>query len=356
MIYNEALKISNDNLLPIAKTLYELEGFTFSLITPHEGGRNILYVCRKTDEHDKILRISFLNDRSREHYLGEVEFIRYLAVNGGSVANVYTSANGNLLEEVTCGNQEFFICLFEKARGIMLVENGYRYREGVPLNEYFYNCGKVLGKLHHLAKEYTPVHRRYNIFDKFNAEYIDKLIPESLTLLKQKLLGHINVLKETNQSREAFGMIHFDYNDGNYNIDFETGQITVYDFDNSCFGWYMFDLAGLWAHGVGWTQFEPDAEKRKKFMDDYFNVVIEGYRSETELDDSMLKQLPLFIRTYLMENIVDAFDVMRREGELECDGELSYKIKCMEDDIPYMGLFHEIYSCNEPFELEPRVV
>lgn len=56
-----------------------------------------------------------------------------------------------------------------------------------------------------------------------------------------------------------------------------------------------------------------------------------------------------------MENIVDAFEVMRNNGEEpECDEELSYRIKCLEDDIPYVGFFHEIYSCDEPFEYEER--
>jgi hypothetical protein len=41
-----------------------------------------------------------------------------------------------------------------------------------------------------------------------------------------------------------------------------------------------------------------------------------------------------------MEGIIDAFEVMRNNGEEpECDEELSYRIKCMEDDIPYMGFF-----------------
>ncbi|WP_254659764.1 phosphotransferase [Paenibacillus sp. KS1] len=153
----------------------------------------------------------------------------------------------------------------------------------------------------------------------------------------------------------TYGMIHFDYNDGNYSIDFDTGQITVYDFDNSCFGWYIYDLAELWTHGVGWIQFEPDADKRKKFMDDYFEIVLAGYRSETNLEDSMLDKLPLFIQVTLMEGIVDTFEVMRNNGEEpEYDEELSFRIKCMEDDIPYRGFSHEIYSCEEPFEYKER--
>ncbi|MNC68380.1 hypothetical protein D3C75_1189660 [compost metagenome] len=90
-------------------------------------------------------------------------------------------------------------------------------------------------------------------------------------------------------------------------------------------------------------------------MEDYFETVLAGYRSETRLDHSMLNILPLLIQANLMEGIIDAFEVMRNNGEEpECDEELSYSIKCLEDDIPYFGFFHEIYSCEEPFEYEKR--
>ncbi len=113
----------------------------------------------------------------------------------------------------------------------------------------------------------------------------------------------------------------------------------------------MFDLAGLWTQGLGWIQFEPDPNKRKEFMDNYFEMVLTGYRSETKIDDSMLDKLPLFIQVSIMENTMDSFEVMYHNGEEPtCDEELSYLIKCVEDDIPYKGFFHELYSCEEPFE------
>ncbi|KIE47629.1 phosphotransferase enzyme family protein [Clostridium argentinense CDC 2741] len=355
MTYNEVVKIGDAYLLPIISELYGLEGYKISPIKAHAGGRNVVYNCEKDGAGAKILRIAFLNDRSQEDFLSEVEYIRYLFQHGGSVSDVVGSRNGKLLEEITHNNHTFSVCLFEKAKGKMLVENNYRYREGAPITEYYYNCGKVLGKLHQLSKEYTPVHRRYSFFNKYNAEYIDKLIPDSLSLLKEKLVQLLKTLEGLDRNRESFGMVHFDYSDGNYSIDFDTGQITVYDFDNSCYCWYMFDLANLWTHGVGWIQFEQNAGKRKKFMDDYFETALAGYRSETRIENSMLDKLPLFIQVVLMENIVDAFEVMRNNGdELECDEELSYRIKCLEDDIPYIGFFHEIYSYEEPFEYEKR--
>lgn len=355
MNHNEVVEIGHAYLLPLASELYGLEGYEIQLIPAHDGGRNVVYMCEKEDADTRVLRIAFLPDRSREDLLAEVEYIRYLFEHGGSVSNVISSRKGNLLEEIRHHNHTYFICLFDKARGKRLADNHYQYRDGVPITEYYYNCGKVLGKLHQLSKGYTPVHSRYRFGDKYNAEYIDKLIPRSLPLLKEKLFDLLNTLDGLDSSRESYGMVHFDYNDGNYSINYDTGQITVYDFDNSCFAWYMFDLAGLWMQGVGWIQFEPDAGKRQAFMDDYFATVLAGYRSETKIDESILDQVPLFIQVNIMENIVDAFEVMRNNGEEpECDEVLSYLIRCLEDDIPYKGFFHDIYTSDESFECEAR--
>lgn len=353
MTYREVIKIGDSYLLPKISELYELDGYKISLVKAHDGGRNVVYNCEKEGAVSKIIRIAFLDDRSREDFLGEVEYIRYLYEHGGSVSNVISSRNGNLLEEITHENHSFYVCTFERAKGKLLVENSYRYREGVPITEYFYNCGKILGKMHQLSKVYTPAHKRYSFFDKYNTEYIDKLIPPSLSVLKKKLFELLKTLEGLDRNCECFGMVHFDYSDGNYMIDFDTGKITVFDFDNSCFCWYMYDLANVWTHGVGWIQFETDTEKRKKFMEDYFETVLAGYKSETDIKDVMLEKLPLFIKVVIMENIVDTFETTLNSGEEpECDEELSYLIKCLEDDIPYKGFFHEIYSCEEPFEYE----
>lgn len=302
-----------------------MEGYETGLVKAHDGGRNVVYTCEKEGADAKILRIAFLPDRSREDFLGELEYIRYLFEHGGSVSDVVSSRKGNLLVEITHNHHIFFISLFKKAKG----------------------------KLHQISKEYTPIHRRYSFFDKYNAEYIDKLIPDSLSPLKEKLVELLNTLEGVDRNKETFGLNHFDYNDGIYSIDFDSGQLTVYDFDNSCYCWYMFDLASIWGNGMGWIQSEPNVGKRKKFMEDYFETVLAGYRSETKIENPMLDTLPLFIQANFLENIIDAFEVMRNNGEEpECDEELSYRIKCMEDDIPYFGFFHEIYSCEEPFQYE----
>ncbi|WP_218028242.1 hypothetical protein [Paenibacillus xylaniclasticus] len=97
--YNEVVRIANEALLPLISEIYELEGYEIKQIPPH-GGRNLAYNCDKEGAGAKIIRIAFLHDRNREDFLAEVEYIRYLFEHGGSVSNVVSSKNGNLVEEI----------------------------------------------------------------------------------------------------------------------------------------------------------------------------------------------------------------------------------------------------------------
>ena len=93
------------------------------------------------------------------------------------------------------------------------------------------------------------------------------------------------------------------------------GNITVFDFDNCMYCWYMFDLANLYLHGEGWFRYEPDPTKRAAGMQHYFNTILEGYKSETTSPYELLNQLQIFIDMVLIENIVDEFECAAREDE-----------------------------------------
>ena len=167
-----------------ARTLYQLEDYEILPVPGHEGGRNLVWVCRLRGEKKYVLRISATGDRTEEDYLAETEFIRYLARNGAPVADVIPSVNGKTVECVEQDGKKIYVTLFEYAKGTLLSDNGYRYREGAPLEEYFYNTGKALGAIHRLSRKYRPVHRRAAFSDKYTPEYIDRLIPDSYADLK----------------------------------------------------------------------------------------------------------------------------------------------------------------------------
>ncbi len=329
------------SLLECAKELFGLKNYECSPVNEHEGGRNLVYICSKDGEKKFVLRISGLSDRCEEEYLAETEFVRFLAENGAPVADVIPSVQGKLVECVEWEGTMNYVSLFAYAKGMLICDNGYRYREGAPLEEYFYNTGKVLGAIHRLSKRYMPTHKRPEYFDKYNMEYINKLIPDAYGELKEAIAKRLEAFKELPMDGEAYGLVHFDFSDGNYHIDMSTGDITAFDFDNCMNCWYMFDLANLWTHGEGWFRFEQDPAKRMEYMKGYFAKVLEGYGSETDVAQNLLEQLPLFIDMVLIENIVDECECALREGEEVDYEDIEDAAECLIEDIPYAGIGEE---------------
>ncbi len=325
-----------EQIIEQAQKLYPLEDCIFTPVSGHEGGRNRIVIVSRNREKEYILRISDTGDRSENDYLAETEFVHFLASNGAPVADVIPSVNGRLVEIIDVA--PVFISLFAYAKGKLLADNGYRYREGVSLNEYFYNTGKALGVIHRLSKAYMPVHSRSDYFDKYNMTYINSLIPDEYVELKAAIAKRLEAFHALPTDKGCYGLVHFDYSDGNYHVDMDTGAITVFDFDNCMNCWYMFDLANLWNHNEGWTRHETDPAKLFELMRQCFDLQLKGYKTETDLTEEMLEKLPLFIDMVLIENIVDEFECAIREGE-ELDYEdIEDAAECLINDIPFAGI------------------
>ena len=335
-------------ILDKAVKLYNLEGYSFNQVAGHDGGRNLVYVCSKNEVKEYVLRISALGDRSEEEYLAETEFVHFLAENNAPVADVIPSKNGKQVEALDISDSSdkeddmadiCYVSLFRYAKGILLSDNGYRYREGAPISELFYNMGKTIGAIHRLSKSYKPKYRRAEYFDKYNMEYIGKVIPDDYSELKKAISTRLEEFRNLPMDKDSYGLVHFDFSDGNYHVDLSNGNITTFDFDNCINCWYMFDLAHLWTHGVGWCQFEPDGAKRLEYMkNEYFASILEGYRSETDISEKLLDKLTLFIDMVLIEGVVDEFECAAREGEEPDPEDIDDYVKCLVEDKPYAGV------------------
>ena len=319
------------------KQIYALKGCTFTPVTGHEGGRNLIVIVSRNGEKQYVLRISGLGDRSENDYLAETEFVRFLAENGAPVADVIPSVQGRPVERLEAEGKTLYVSLFAYAKGMLIADNGYRYREGAPLSEYFFNAGKTLGAIHRLSKAYPPVHRRSDYIDKYNMEYLDRLIPDGYSELKKAVAKRLDAFRTLPRDKDCYGLVHFDFSDGNYHIDMDTGAITVFDSDNCMNCWYMFDLANLWLHNEGWTRQEPDPGKRFTLMQQCFAIQLQGYRTETDLPEEMLEKLPLFIDMVLIENIVDELECCAREGEDLDREDIEDAAECLINSIPYAG-------------------
>ena len=318
--------------------LYALDDCIFAPVSGHEGGRNRIVTVSRNGDKRFVLRVSALGDRSENDYLAETEFVRFLAENGAPVADVIPSVHGRLVERLETDGKAVYVCLFAYAKGMLIADNGYRYREGAPLSEYFFNIGRSLGAIHRLSKTHTPVHQRPDYFDKYNMMYLDRLSPDEYGELKTAVAKRLEAFRALPRDRSCRGLVHFDFSDGNWHVDMDTGAITVFDFDNCLNCWYMFDLANLWIHNEGWTRHESDPVRRFALMRQCFDFQLRGYRTETELQEEMLEKLPLFIDMVLIENIVDELECSVREGEAPVWEDIGDAAECLIHGIPYAGI------------------
>jgi Ser/Thr protein kinase RdoA (MazF antagonist) len=318
----------------------------------YEGAVNLVYEY-EIGKTPMVLRISFTPERTLEQIQAELYFVNYLSENGVSVSRPMLSQNGNLVETIQAAGIPFRAVTFVKGKGMRVPDNGYRYRTDAPIEEYFRNWGRVLGQMHALAKNYQPesdVVRRPEWFDLHKSRLaLVAQLPDRLHGVQariQNLMGEIGSLP---RDRDSFGLIHGDFSDGNFTVDYTNGDITVFDFDDSCYFWFMYEIAGAWVGGTGWTMFR-ETDERRAFMAYYLEQVMEGYNRENSLSDEWLERLPLFIELAQVEALLyDAEDL--DDPDEESQGELDYKIRCIEERIPYMGFFDDIYSPEKPFSL-----
>jgi len=280
----------------------------------------------------------------------ELHFVEYLAAGGMRVARPVPSIHGNLLEVIPTAGMNFIAVSFLKGKGMRVPDNGYRYREGVPIKEYFQNWGQVLGQMHRLAKTYQPPSKAIKRPEWHQWEYYKGfLYGERLPSIHKKYDELIAELHALPQDVDSYGLIHNDFNDGNFTVDYDNGDITVFDFDDSCYFWFLYDLACAWEGGIGRAMFRPLVE-RKDFMARYMEHVLTGYTRENSLSEAWLARLPLFLRLIQMQELMHYAQYLDDPDE-EIQAGLRYKIYCVENDIPYLGFFDPVFSPKRPFEL-----
>lgn len=349
---DEIIQICDTQVLEVATTRFGTHKDALKKFPEYEGAANLVYEY-EIDQKPLILRISFTPERTLEQIQAELQFVNYLSENGVNVSKPVPSQNGNFVETIPAAGIPFHIVTFVKGKGMRVPDNGYRYRSDAPIEEYFRNWGRVLGQMHALTKNYHPesnVIKRPEWFDLHKSRLATaNQLPDRLHRAQTQIQFLLDELKSLPRDKGSFGLIHGDFNDGNFTVDYANGDITIFDFDDSCYFWFMYEIASAWEGGIGRTMFRGLAE-RKSFMEHYMEQVMEGYNHENLLSDEWLERLPLFIKLIQVEEFLHYAQYLDEPND-ELQGELNYKIKCIENGIPYMGYFDDIYSPERPFSL-----
>lgn len=271
-------------------------GITEGQIHLLDGFESFMYEFDR-DGQPGILRIGHSLRRTPALIQAEVDWINYLAEGGAGVARALFSARGNLVEAVDDGQgEQFLVTAFAKAPG-----QHSRQSEWTPA--FFETYGQLIGRMHALSKAYTPPHPdcvRYHWDDEANMSVAQFLPAEDgrIAAYFDALLAHLRALPV---NPEGYGMIHQDAHGGNFFVD-EAGCITLFDFDDCCYGHYIYDLAMVVFYAIANRPDLPAA------MREFLPPFLRGYRRENRLDPIWFKEIPYFLK--LRE--IDLYAVIHR--------------------------------------------
>lgn len=218
----------------------------------------------------------------------ELDWIFHLNSSGVKVSLPIKSENDNYLELVEHDGKLVNIIVFERAPG-----KAVEYRNPEVWNEKLWEeMGRTLGKMHSAAVDYNS--KKLEVKRITAVESIQAQIDNCLDVIEESVIKRFNELKsrlkQLPQDSDAYGLIQYDFHADNFNID--NGEIIVYDFDDSYYFFFMYDLATS-IHEAVWDV--PDKEKLE-FANRFIPSLWKGYCEEFKLDRKWLKYLPDFLK------------------------------------------------------------
>ncbi|MGG1678598.1 phosphotransferase enzyme family protein [Neobacillus sp. NRS-1170] len=311
-IIAERFNILASELMPIST------GFHNSVYSYEHAGTNLVF------------RISNGTRRSLSELENELKFVSTFAEQGISVSNPILSKYERMIEEVDYQKQKFYVVAFEKAEGVPVdVTNKEIWNVNL-----FYSWGKLTGKMHRVSSKLDAKLDR----PKWTKKQPDllKLIPKiSSTMIADRYLDLLEILKHYNEDLNLFGLMHNDFHQGNFFA--KDGRITVFDFDDCAYHWFAYDLAVSFYHAY-WQSSSFVAEWTD-FSENFWVHFLNGYQTEHSVSKHLLEQIPIFLKIreiFLYVLFLEKWDLQHLEDwQAFTLKDLKQKI---EDKTPYSNV------------------
>jgi Ser/Thr protein kinase RdoA (MazF antagonist) len=320
----------NDTILQEAMRRY---GITNDEIHPLDAFESFIYEFER-DSHAYILRISHSFRRSESLVLGEVDWINYLAEGGVSVAKAIPSESGKLVEVIEDQwGGAFLATAFVKARG--------QAPWDLWTPKLYISYGEMIGQIHTLSKSYQPNQAAWKRPDWNNDlfEFVERYLPESESIAKKKYRDICSRVNTLAKDRESYGLTHQDAHGNNLFVD-EMGQITLFDFDECAYNWFINDIAVVLFYIV------QDAEDWRAFTEEFLSHFLRGYVQACTLDFTWLKEIPNLLKI----REIELYAVMHRDFDLNniddewCARFMHNRKSRIENDVPYIDFDFESLS------------
>lgn len=217
----------------------------------------------------------------------EIDFQNFLLQAGLNVTTPIKSNQDELVEELRFEGLTFYAVLFEFVGAQKILD------EETLKVDFLFKWGKYLGDLHNLSITYKPnelYFRNHWDLDSLNVT-AQKNIPNAPLIARNRFNECIEWLKDLEMDKDNYGVIHGDLHRGNIFI--VNSEIISFDFDDSCFSWFLNDLTAPMATVLKLVSNEEDRLK-------IINKFIEGYVSVRPIEKKWLDRFEAFYQYRLV--------------------------------------------------------
>lgn len=263
-----------------------LYGLTKEQLYAVGGFENYIYGFEK-EEQSYIVRVSHSSHRTIDEVKSEIDFLYYLANNGANVSMPICTVNNQLVESINCKDNSYFvICAFTKAEGEA------PSRQNVT-DQMYYNYGKTIGMFHRLTKDYKEsdgIMKRYTWDDDLLIKNAKKYLPEQDEIIIERLNEVIKEIHSIKQTKDNYGLIHTDIHFGNFFV--KDDQLTVFDFDDCSYQYFISDIA----IAIFYLIFMTKDESQFEIVDRFMKYFMKGYITENQLSLDDYLKIPLFLK------------------------------------------------------------
>ena len=236
---------------------------------------NLIYDCG-----DFIVRLTPNAFRPRDEVVRELHWMQYVGSRTRDVVRVLGESPSET-QQIEFEDEHFTVTLLEKIVGEPITQDQWK-------PAHFARLGTLTGSLHRIGQEYTaPEGADLSEWDKIPEACLAHKLPDDdrrLPELNKLVFDHMAAMPRFPQS---YGPIHYDIHPGNYLMTSD-GRMVLFDFENSCRGHYINDIAVVLYYSRLHKLSQVDAGFNRSFLASFWK----GYETAYPVPENEIEQIP----------------------------------------------------------------
>lgn len=284
-------------------------------LRPLSTEKNLVFAFQLADESG-VLRIHTQGERDEALVLAELDWVQFLHANGLRVPTPLPTLDGRWAVRFPLNGETFvYAAAFRLMPGVHpVIRVGDHW--DLSLVE---RMGEALGRMHALSGQYEPPEglSRFDWTKQDLPHFVAAVIPPSETRVLEKFRLHWSRLQSLPRDANGYGLTHGDFHPGNLLVD--DARVTVIDFDNCCYNWYIADIA----HFISMSLFplaQAGWQRRNREATVLFESLMRGYQRFHTLDETWFEFFPHFLLNF---DLVFYLNLRARGSDLPDDNPLA---------------------------------